>query len=221
MSNKQIGAFFDFDETLLDTASSKLGIKYLWDRRLVSLTFIIKAYLAGQLYKRHIISDEQTSKILLRLYRNRRLKEFSEGSEIFYREILKPRLAPNILAKVIEHRNQGHSLILISGSIRYMLEPVAQDLGFEHLLCTDLEEGTDGLLTGKPRGPLCVDTTKRHLATELAGHTGIDLKRSYAYGNHQADLPMLESVGHPHAVEPSGPLKKVALKKNWPILTYR
>ena len=218
---ERIGAFFDFDETLLDTESSRLGIKHLWERRLVSPGFILKAFVAGTLYRRHLISDEQTAKILIRLYRNRRLEEFQEGSEAFYREILKPRLAPNILAKVNEHRDQGHSMVLISGSIRYMLEPVAQDLGFEHLLCTDLEKGANGLLTGKSKGPLCLDTTKRHLATELAQRTGIDLERSYAYGNHQADLPLLELVGFPHAVEPSRPLLKVAVAKNWPILAYK
>jgi HAD superfamily hydrolase (TIGR01490 family) len=221
MLNKQIGAFFDFDETLLDTESSRLGIKYLWERRLVSRAFIVKAFVAGLLYRRHWITDEQTARILLRLYRNRRLDEFTDGSDLFYREVLKPRLAPRILAKVTEHRDQGHSLVLISGSIRYMLQPVAQDLGFEHLLCTDLEERDDGLLTGKPKGPLCLDPTNRHLATELAQRTGIDLSRSYAYGNHQADLPLRESVGYPHAVEPSAPLLKVATARNWPILAYR
>jgi HAD superfamily hydrolase (TIGR01490 family) len=218
---ERIGAFFDFDETLLDTESSRLGIKYLWERRLVSRAFILKAFVAGFLYKRHWITDEQTAKILLKLYRNRRLEEFTDGSETFYREILKPRLAPNILAKVNEHREQGHTLVLISGSIRYLLEPVARGLGFEHLLCTDLEKGSNGLLTGRPKGHLCLDTTKRHLATELAQRTGIDLARSYAYGNHQADLPLLELVGFPHAVEPSGPLLKVAVTRNWPILAYR
>jgi HAD superfamily hydrolase (TIGR01490 family) len=218
---EKIGAFFDFDETLLDTESSRLGIKYLWERRQVSRTFILKAFVAGFLYKRHWITDEQTAKILLRLYRNRRLDEFKDGSAVFYREILKPRLAPRILAKVNEHKDQGHSMVLISGSIRYMLEPVARDLGFEHLLCTDLEESANGLLTGKPKGPLCLDTTKQHLATELAQRTGIDLARSYAYGNHQADLPLLELVGFPHTVEPSKPLLKVAVARNWPILAYR
>jgi HAD superfamily hydrolase (TIGR01490 family) len=221
MMNNRIGAFFDFDETLLDTESSRLGIKYLWERRLVSGGFILKAFVVGTLYRHHLITDEQTAKILLRLYRNRRLDDFTEGSEDFYRDTLKPRLAPKILAKVNEHKDQGHCLVLISGSIRYMLEPVARDLGFEHLLCTDLEESANGLLTGKPKGPLCLDTTKRHLATELAQRTGIDLERSYAYGNHQADLPLLESVGFPHAVEPSKPLLKVAVARNWPILTYR
>ena len=219
--NRRIAAFFDFDETLLETESSRLGIKYLWERRLVSGGFILKAFVAGILYRHHLISDEQTAKILLRLYRNRRLAEFTAGSEAFYREILKPRLAPKILAKVNEHKDRRHCLVLISGSIRYMLEPVARDLGFEHLLCTDLEESANGLLTGKPQGPLCLDTTKRHLATQLAQRSGIDLERSYAYGNHQADLPLLEAVGFPHAVEPSRPLLKVAAARNWPILAYR
>jgi len=218
---EKIGAFFDFDETLLDTESSRLGIKHLWQRRLVSRIFILKAFVAGLLYRRHLITDQQTAKILLRLYRNRRLVEFTDGAEAFYRDILKPRLAPKILAKVNDHKDQGHTLVLISGSIRYMLEPVARDLGFEHLLCTDLEADANGLLTGKPKGPLCLDTTKRHLATKLAQSTGIDLARSYAYGNHQADLPLLELVGFPHAVEPSKPLLKIAVARNWPILAYR
>ena len=98
---------------------------------------------------------------------------------------------------------------------------MAEDLGFDHLLCTDLEVGPDGLLTGKPKGPLCLDSTKRILAEKLAGETHIDLASSYAYGNHQSDLPLLELVGNPHVVEPTEPLKKVAMQKHWPVLTYR
>jgi HAD superfamily hydrolase (TIGR01490 family) len=221
LNTERIGAFFDFDETLLDTESSRLGIRYLWERRLVSHGFILKAFTAGLLYRYHLISDEQTAKILLRLYRNRYLEDFRDGSETFYRDILRPRLAPNILARINFHKDRGHTLVLISGSIRYLLEPVAQDLGFEHLLCTDLEEGPNGLLTGRPKGPLCLNKTKRLLAAELARTSSIDLKRSYAYGNHQADLPLLESVGFPHVVEPTPFLRKIALERNWPILTYR
>jgi phosphoserine phosphatase len=102
-----------------------------------------------------------------------------------------------------------------------LLEPVAKDLSFHHLLCTDLEIGLDGLLTGKPNGPLCLDSTKRVLAEKLARDTNIGLAASYAYGNHQSDLPLLELVGHPYAVEPTEPLRKVALQKNWTVLTYR
>jgi len=216
-----IGAFFDFDETLLDTESSRLGFKYLWERRMISLGFILKVMAANFFYKRHWMSDERIAAIMLKFYRKKRLEEFQQGAAAFYQEQLKPRLAPNILKRVEQHHQQCHVLVLISGSIRYLLEPVAEDLGFDHLLCTDLEVGPDGLLTGKAKGPLCLDSTKRVLAEKLAGETRIDLASSYAYGNHQSDLPLLKLVGHPYAVEPTGPLKNEAIKNEWPILTYR
>ena len=216
-----IGAFFDFDQTLLDTESSRLGFKYLWERRLISLGFILKVMAANFFYKRHWMSDERIAAIMLKFYRQKRLEEFQLGAAAFYQEQLKPRLAPNILKRVVQHHQEGHVLVLISGSIRYLLEPVVEDLGFDHLLCTDLEVGPDGLLTGKAKGPLCLDSTKRVLSEKLAEEAHIDLASSYAYGNHQSDLPLLELVGHPYAVEPTEPLKNVALKNEWPILKFR
>jgi HAD superfamily hydrolase (TIGR01490 family) len=216
-----IGAFFDFDQTLLDTESSRLGFKYLWEKRLVSYRFIAKVMLANFFYKRHWMSDETIAAIMLKFYRGKRLAEFQQGATAFYQEHLKPHLAPNILNRVAYHQQEGHVLVLISGSIRYLLEPVVEDLGFHHLLCTDLEIGPDGLLTGRAQGPLCLDSNKRILAEKLARDSGIDLTSSYAYGNHQADIPLLASVGLPHVVEPTEPLKKIAIKNNWPVLTYR
>jgi len=220
MSPSNIGAFFDFDETLLDIESSRLGFRYLWERRLVSFGFILKVLTLNFFYKRHWLSDEKMAMMLIRFYRNRLLEDFQQGAAAFYQDHLKPHLAPNIHARVNEHRRQGHLLILISGSVRYMLEPVAEDLRFDHLLCTDLEIGDDGLLTGRAKGPICLNSNKRILAEMLARKVNIDLASSYAYGNHQSDLPLLELIGHPHVVEPTDPLKKVALAKKWPILTY-
>jgi putative phosphoserine phosphatase / 1-acylglycerol-3-phosphate O-acyltransferase len=221
MITSNIGAFFDFDETLLDTESSRLGFKYLWERRLVSLGFILKVSLAHYCYKRHWLSDEKVALLLLKFYRNKRLADFQQGAADFYRRHLKPHLAPNILARAKKHLQDGHILVLISGSVRYLLEPVVRDLGFNHLICTDLEVGPDGLLTGKAKGPLCLDLTKRVLAEKLAKDININLESSFAYGNHQSDLPLLKLVGNPRVVEPTEPLRKVALANQWPILNYR
>jgi len=216
-----IGAFFDFDETLLDTESSRLGFKYLWERRLISRGFILKVLTAHFFYKRHWISDEKMAMILIKFYRNRDPVEFQQSAATFYQDCLKPYLAPNILARVNKHRCQGHHLILISGSVRYMLAPVAEDLGFDHLLCTDLEIGRECLLTGRAKSPICLNSNKRILAEMLARKVNIDLASSYAYGNHQSDLPLLELIGNPYVVEPTEPLRRVALANKWPILTYR
>ena len=217
----QIGAFFDFDETLLQVPSGRLGIQWLWDRRMVPLGYILKIQAANFFYQRQLLSDERMVRILLTFYKKKRLTDFEKGAENFYREYLKPHLAPRILSRVNFHKNENHLLILISGSVRYMLEPVMKDLEFDHLLCTDLEVGKDGLMTGKPKGLVCVAQNKKRLTLRLAENIGLDLGKSYAYGNHQSDLPLLETVGHPHVVEPSTILEKVAHQRSWPILTFK
>jgi HAD superfamily hydrolase (TIGR01490 family) len=217
----QIGAFFDFDETLLQVPSGRLGIQWLWDRRMVPSGYILKIQAANFFYKRRLLSDERMVRIMLTFYKKKRLKDFEKGAENFYRDYLKPHLAPKILSRVNYHKNENHLLILISGSVRYMLEPVTKDLKFDYLLCTDLEVDGNGLMTGKPKGLVCVDQNKKRLTLKLAESIGLDLGKSYAYGNHQSDLPLLETVGHPHVVEPSTILEKIAHQRSWPILTYK
>jgi len=219
--DRKIAAFFDFDETLLEVESGRLGIQWLWDRRMVPLGYILKIQAANFFYQRQLLSDERMVRILLTFYKKRRFLDFQKGAEDFYRKYLKPHLAPRILSRVRFHKNEGHLLVLISGSVRYLLEPVIKDLEFDYLLCTDLEVGPDGLMTGKPKGLVCVDHNKKKLTLKLAQNIGLDLANSYAYGNHHSDLPLLEIVGHPHVVEPTQILKKVARQRSWPILTYR
>jgi HAD superfamily hydrolase (TIGR01490 family) len=218
---KKVAAFFDFDETLLEVESSRLGIQWLWDRRLVPLAYILKILLAKCFYQQRLLSEDRMVRILLTFYRKKRLVDFQRGATDFYKEYLKPHLAPAIVARVQDHKTQGHVLVMISGSVRYMLEPVAEDLGFDHLLCTDLEVNSNGRLTGKPNGLVCVGQNKRKLTVVLADNIGLDLEKSYAYGNHPSDLPLLESVGHPCAVAPNRILKKIAQQRSWPILSYR
>ncbi len=216
-----IGAFFDFDKTLITVDSPRLGIRYLWERRLISASYILKVMAANVFYQRHLISDEAMAQVLISFYRNKPFQPFDAGSQDYYEQVIKPHLAPNITAHVMDHKKKGHTLVLISAGLRYLLKPVARDLGFHHLICTDLEVGPDGILTGRTLGPICSDNRKRELANKLAYDLHMDLSSSFAYGNHQSDIPLLELVGHAHAVEPTSKLRKTALENNWPILTFR
>ena len=219
--NNHVAAFFDFDETLLEVESGRLGIQWLRDRRLVPFGYIFKILAANFLYQRRLLSDERMVKIMLTFYRKKRLADFQNGADNFYKSYLKPHLAPGILSRVRFHKKEGHLLVLISGSVRYLLEPVARDLGFDHLLCTDLEVDPNGLMTGKPAGLVCVSYNKKWLTLKLAQELELDLARSYAYGNHHSDLPLLETVGNPHAVQPNSILERTARQRSWPILGYR
>ncbi|HVN71828.1 MAG TPA: haloacid dehalogenase-like hydrolase, partial [Desulfomonilia bacterium] len=84
-----------------------------------------------------------------------------------------------------------------------------------------LEVRPDGILTGRTVGPICTDSHKRDSAKRLADDLGLDLSASSAYGNHQADIPLLRLVGHAFAVEPTEELRKAAIKSGWPILKFR
>ncbi|MEW5734707.1 MAG: HAD-IB family hydrolase [Thermodesulfobacteriota bacterium] len=219
MPSSKPAAFFDFDKTLLTTNSAKLGMWYLYKRGMLPASFAAFAGMFNLFYKRHIISEERMARILILYYRGKRLSDFEEGAEYFYHHYLKPKLSPGMLSRLSWHHKRGHVCVLISGSIRYYLTAVARDLGFHHLLCTDLEVGPDGLLTGRP-SVLCVDATKASLAADLARTQNLDLGASYAYGNHQSDIPLLEMVGHPFAVAPTHPLLKTAAQRGWPVLGF-
>lgn len=221
MESKQIAAFFDFDRTLLVENSPKLGIRYLWDKGEVSLPYVMKIVFANWFYQKNLISETIMARLLLSFYRKRNLTPFEQGSESYYREVLKPHLAPNILSRVHAHKQLEHLLVMISAGVRYLLKPVVHDLGFDHLLCTDLLVGKDGLLTGTPDGYVCTGENKKKAALDLSKSLNIDLANSYAYGDHHADIPLLEMVGNPHAVEPTRVLRRVALKRGWPILTHQ
>jgi putative phosphoserine phosphatase/1-acylglycerol-3-phosphate O-acyltransferase len=218
---ERIAAFFDFDQTLIEAESGKVGFHWLKDRGMLPFGFALKVMVANVLYRRHLVSEESMVKILLTFYRGKNLADFQKGADVFYRDYLKPHLAPRILARVNFHKQENHFLVLISGSVRYLLQPVVKDLGFHRLLCTDLEAGPDGLLTGRPKGPVCVAEHKKRLILDLAQEVGINMRASYAYGNHQADIPLLEAVGNPWVVEPTRPLAGVARRRGWPVLSFR
>ena len=221
MESTKTAAFFDFDKTLIELDSGTLGLKWLKDHGMLPLVYILKMLFVKALYDRHLASEEQMAKTAITFYKKRRLDDFAKDAGDFYNLYLKPHLAPNIVRRVQEHKKSGHVLILISGSVRYWLRPAVADMGFDHLLCTDLEEDEKGLLTGRAKDLICVGHNKRTLALELAEREKIDLKNSYAYGNHQADVPLLELVGNPHAVEPTEPLRKISTDRSWPILTFK
>ena len=221
MKKNNVAAFFDFDETLVEVNSASMGLKWLYDHNMLAKWYIFKMLVTKFLYDRHLVTENFMAKVSLTFYRGKQLSDFLESASDFYFDYLKPHLSPKVLDRLEYHRNEGHTLVLISGSIRYYLKPAADDLRFDHLICTDLEENKNGILTGRSNGPICVGNNKKVMTENFVMENDIDLSRSFAYGNHQADIPLLEMVGNPYAVEPTDPLKKLAQKRSWNIIHFK
>jgi HAD superfamily hydrolase (TIGR01490 family) len=216
--HNQIAAFFDFDETLLAIDSSSVGFKVLKENGYLGRWFMFKMAITLFLRKVGIVDDRFMAKVFLTFYKGRQIQEFIDSADAFFDEYLRPNLAPEVVEKLRWHQSQGHETILISGSIDYYLKPVQAYLQIDHLLCTYLEQSENGILTGRANGPVCVGQNKVVLARALAENRQIDLNQSYAYGNSALDIPILECVGHPVAVNPDKQLAKYAILNKIPLM---
>ena len=223
----RVAAFFDFDQTLITTHTAYLVGKYLRENNIkvfcgkrLSLFYFLKLITVKQLSATPLVSAGKLEEVLFEFYKGRRRDLVLEWAAEFYEDYIKGHLAPVLLNKINEHRNKGHYLVIVSGGVRDILQVVADNMKFDDLLCSDLEVDGRGYYTGKPLGVSCIGMNKQLNAKNLAKKMNIDMKNSFSYGNQHDDIPILEIVGNPFAVEPTQELLQVAKIKGWPILSY-
>ncbi|MCD6639550.1 MAG: HAD-IB family hydrolase [Nocardioides sp.] len=117
-----------------------------------------------------------------------------------------------------QHRLDGHDIVIVSASGSEVVEPIGQMLGADRVIATRLE-----IVDGKYSGGIeyyAYAEEKARAIVELAADVGYDLAECYAYSDSITDVHMLEVVGHPYAVNPDKELRRVAVERGWPILTF-
>lgn len=115
------------------------------------------------------------------------------------------------------HREAGNTIVLVSGSFEPCLQPVADHLGANALLCTEVEIDPAGWMTGRVLRPM-VGSAKRAAARDFMADAGVAPEECFAYGDHASDLPMLEEVGHPAMVGTDPVLLEWTGRSSWPRL---
>ncbi len=133
-----------------------------------------------------------------------------------YREVIAPRWFAQARACVDEHRRTGRRIILVTGSLDFIMAPLAHQISADELVASTLGESS-GCFTGMLTHAPISDDEKARRVQELARAHDLDLPRCYAYGDSVADLPMLEAVGHPRAVNPDKRLAAIARSRDWPV----
>ncbi|MFD5877021.1 HAD family hydrolase [Streptomyces sp. NPDC060322] len=121
------------------------------------------------------------------------------------------------LDAVAAHRAQGNEIVLVSGSMRPLLVPLAQELGAT-VRCTELVVGADGVLTGEVHRPM-IGQAKADAAIRVMREHGADPKGCSAYGDHESDLALLRAVGHPVVVGDSVRLNEEAQRLGGAVAT--
>jgi HAD superfamily hydrolase (TIGR01490 family) len=133
-----------------------------------------------------------------------------------------PMITPEARTLVDQHRVRGDTLVIITATNRFITAPIAAELGVPHLLATDIEE-VDGVFTGKPRGtPTFREGKIAAVHAWLAGlGTRLEDYESWFYSDSHNDLPLLERVTHPVAVDPDATLRPLARERGWPVISLR
>jgi HAD superfamily hydrolase (TIGR01490 family) len=147
-----------------------------------------------------------------------------ERLDAWHEAYMQRKIRPMIHARTAEliARHGDALLALVTATNRFITEPIARELGIPHLVATDIEE-VDGAFTGKALGTPSFREGKVARVTQWLASLGhrLDDYESWFYSDSLNDLPLLERVTHPVAVDPDATLRAHAEERGWPIISLR
>ena len=135
-------------------------------------------------------------------------------------EVLSPIIYAEALELIEEHRRAGRKTVIVSSSPIETVEPLGEYLGVDDVIATRPRIDAEGRYTGELEF-YAYGAHKAEAIREMAVGEGIDLAASYAYSDSITDLPMLELVGHPVAVNPDRELARVAREREWEVRYFQ
>ena len=211
-------AFFDMDKTLLDASSGILFVKYLWKNRAVSLGEMIRVFITSAEYTLNRMDFPRAMARMSSAIRGGNAASLKALCDRWFEDELKAHIAVRAVARARAHQQQGESVVLLSASTQFAVRPVAEHLGLEYG-STELAI-EDGALTGGLVGEACYGEGKLIWGRRIAERHGCALDDCAFYTDSASDLPLIEAVGRPVAVNPDAKLKALARKNGWPIETF-
>ncbi len=216
-------AFFDLDKTVIAKAAL-LAFSPTFRRAGILSWWLVLRALWGQVVFRYLGADESRMAKL----RTSALRVASGWDQQHVRrlvvealeQVVDPIVYHEALDLISDHYAQGHRVYVISASPEEIVVPLAGYLGVDEALATRAELDGDGRYTGRVEF-YCQGPNKAVAIREIAARDGLDLTASYAYSDSITDLPMLEAVGHPVAVNPDRDLARAAAQRGWPVRRFQ
>jgi HAD superfamily hydrolase (TIGR01490 family) len=214
-------ALFDLDNTLLGGDSDHAWGAYLCERGIVDASryqarndAFYADYLAGRL-------DVQAYQDFCQELLGRTdMVQLAEWHREFMSDCIEPIILSKGEALLAEHRKAADRVVIITATNRFITAPIAARLGVDTLLATECEI-INGRYTGRSTDVPCFQEGKVTRLNRWLGETGLSLDDSSFYSDSINDLPLLEQVTHPVAVDPDPKLRAEAEKRGWPVISLR
>ena len=213
-------ALFDLDETLLEGDSD-----YLWGQHLVEQGVVDGDYYERtnrefyEQYKSGTLDIYEFSRFAFKPLSEHPMENLKQWRAQFVEEKIKPIMTSKGIDALEEHRKAGNQLVIITSTNRFITEPIAELYNVHQLIATE-PEMIDGKYTGELNVP-CFAQHKIDRLNEWLQIGGLNLDNSYGYSDSHNDIPLLDAVTYPFAVDPDESLQAHAEKNNWQVISFR
>ena len=208
----QIAAIFDVDGTLVRSSTERLFFAFLLWRGVISPARALA-------YGKRLFLNRATRHGDKSYLQGLPARSITALARECYHTLIRPRLSRAGWDCLRQHQRQGHRIVVLTGSLEGLMLPLQEEVQADWLVATRLET-CQGRYTGRLAGLHPRGDNKLRLLRQLSQAAGFDLSRSYAYADHIADLPLLEQVGQPVAVNPCRRLRRAAREKSWPVRRF-
>lgn len=221
MSTEKAAAFFDLDRTIIAGSSVFVFGWVAYRNGMVPTPDLVKDAFNAVRFKFSGASDEKTSAV------KNRVLDAIKGVELDTMRDLGEEIIPRLLDDVRRearglidlHHAAGRDTYIVSASPIEIVADFAEAMEMTGAIGT-VAEIVDGTYTGRLAAPFCYGEGKAQAIEKVAAEEGYDLDLCYAYTDSAGDLPMLEIVGHPVAVNPDSALETVAYHRGWPVVEF-
>jgi len=216
-------AFFDLDKTVIARSSTLAFGRPLYKAGFLGRRAVMRMALAQVVYLLFGADEDQLKRArdeLLHLIEGWKQADIESLVEETLTEVADPLVYAEALFLIDEHTRQGRDVYIVSASPEEIVRPIARHIGVANVIATKVKTDEAGRyiadLEQYAMGP-----GKAEAMAAVAERDGIDLSASYAYSDSATDLPMMEAVGNPIAVNPERELRKIAEERGWPILQFQ
>ncbi len=211
--------FWDMDHTILDNDCDVSWKIFLIEKGIApgdDLELIVQFW---EQYEKGALDPASFNEFQLREFAGKTVAEIEELSAEHFEKMAREKVYMEALEMIREQRRIGDLTCMITATNAAIAAPVAAFFGFNTVIATSLEV-SDGRYTGRITGEYCVGAGKLPYMRELCAGFATDLNASCYYGDSIADLPVLEAVGNPVAVNPRDRLRGIARARGWPVLDF-
>ena len=220
MNNRRIAAIFDVDGTLIAGATfERIFIRFLRRRGELGwreMVYWIGAAIRAAVRRKAAVEGSPRLKAIKAYLRGKDSTHLRRLAQECFESEIEPRLSSEAINRLRWHQNAGHFVILLSGTLDLLLEPLAERLGVHARIGSELEV-EERRFTGRLAGAHPFGATKAECLATINRAARFDLKRSFAYADSFADRHLLSMVGHPVATNADVGLRKIAETRGWMI----